>query len=146
MRGTWIHRVALSVLIVSVMLLISLNGPVLWRWVTTKRVPAENLFRHSNFIYMVRNGCVYRTGLFSPTKFEDPLRGWVTVKRWPSEPALHGKLVLYSTESGLKREEWECKNDRSVRGTMWNRDGTVEMQFDYSDPNGSVKKTSPPWW
>ena len=119
-------RLALLVIVAAVVLLcISLwvnEGP-LWRWVMTKRIPAN--------------------GIFSDDFFDGPhpVRGWYIGKRWTDLRIRYRKEVWFYSENGYKAWERHFEGGRYVGKTWWRFDGTVIQQF------GSpwCKKEVPPW-
>ena len=123
------------VLVAVTMLCISLwvdEGP-LWRWVMTKRVPLTVLGPAFN------------------ERYGHAIRGWAAVKRWSDRPFRFGLFVGYYVENGLIAVRGEQYEDitgriRPARGTAWNFDGTVEVQWMRDDAGNQVEKESPPWW
>ena len=79
-----------------------------------------------------------------------------TVNGNPVRRIYQGKLksskgVSYYIESGMKAEEWEYRDGRLLRATMWDLDGKVLGQTRSIDDDGNSlvreePKGRPPWW
>ncbi len=126
-------RLAVGIVLSAVTVLLAMNGPNLWRWATTKKIPLGATMPSGRDPW----GGVSEVSINS-----DVVRGWKTVKRWSYSATYHGKGIGYWVDTGFKRIEFELETGSPSAWSIGRRRESSSFNSPSTSPATGV--TDPP--